>query len=114
FDDAFKNGEDTTYIFFHVEGFVGYIDAALYFEPIFEYLNLESHPAIIGHEGTVYYQSERESSQKQFFNYLRNANVSQPTILEVLRTLDFRKETSVTANFLSTKSLYIFNPYTTE
>ncbi|TNF08394.1 MAG: GGDEF domain-containing protein, partial [Bacillota bacterium] len=114
FDDAFKNGELTSYIFFHVAGYVGYLDASQYFEPIFDYLDLDSHPAIIGHEGTVYYQTALESNQNQYFNYLRDGNVSQSEISDILRTLEFRKETSVTANFLNTKSVYIFNPYTTE
>ncbi|MDX9692094.1 MAG: bifunctional diguanylate cyclase/phosphodiesterase, partial [Acholeplasmataceae bacterium] len=113
FDDAFRNGDEQAYIFFHVSGFVGYFDASLYLNQIFEYLDLDSYPVIIGHEGTVYYQPQREGSQKQFFNYLRAANVSQDVISDTLNTLNFNRETSITADFFNVKSIYVFNPYQT-
>ena len=113
FDDAFKNNEQTTFIFFHAFGYVGYLEAEPYFDPIFELLNLNPHAAIIGQEGTVYYQSSIEQSQKQFFNYLRQANISQSEIQVILEKLQSNEETYRTASFSGAKSIYIFTPYQT-
>ena len=113
FHDAFQNDERTTYIYFQVEGYVGYLEASLYLEPIFTYLTLPSYPAIVGHEGTVYYQ-DQTSTQRQFFNYLRSANVSQSEIQNILNQMDLREKTGLTASFENTKSIYVFNPFVTD
>jgi diguanylate cyclase (GGDEF)-like protein len=114
FDDAFKNDEQTTYIIFQVSNYIGYVDASSYLDPIFDQMKLPSFPAIIGHEGTVYYQHVADYSHKQFFNYLRDADVNQSDTQEILSKLNFRQNTYHTADFDGTKSIYVFNSYVTE
>ena len=113
FHDAFQNEERTTYIYFQVQGYVGYLEASQYLEPIFAYLNLPSYPVLMGHEGTVYYQNQETNLQRQFFNYLRNANVRQSEIQIILNNLSLRERSTITASFNNSKSVYVFNPFIT-
>jgi len=114
FDDAFKNDEHTTYIFFHAYGYIGFLEAEVYFEPIFELYKMDPHVAIIGQEGTTYYQSVISQPQKQFFNYLRQANVNQSEIQLILEKLQSNEQTYRSSSFFGTRSIYVFTPYPTD
>ena len=114
FDDAFKNGEQQTFIYFLVNDIVAYFDAETYLSPLFDYLYIDSNYHIIGSEGTIYYRKSGLEIIPFFFDHLRDAGVNQPDIQTILSYMMLKENTDIITDFGSVRSVYTFNPLKTD
>ncbi len=85
FNEAFGIGGDTPYIFFSIDDYIAYFDAATYLDTIVSFSTLESQYAIMSSNNTIFYKTFTNSSIRFFYDYLRAENFPEHSI-------DFLKE----------------------
>jgi len=79
-NQAFGVLGDTPYIFFSIDDYIAYFDAATYLDTIISFSTLESQYAIMSSNNTIFYKTFTDSSIRFFYDYLRAENFPEHSI----------------------------------
>lgn len=112
--DAFSNwtNDDTNYLIFNYNNYIGYFEATSYLQSFFEGNNIAENYYVIGADSRLYFDSSNTYTYDKFTTFFRQANYSEDDIYKITSMLVNLDAGVVQSTLFDSEQFISFTPIT--